>query len=366
MPRKPANDATPVSVDEGSVKLILATLREAGPAGVLKRSLREALERATEEHDFARLPRTEDDRKRWSKALDKKVERCLRSLLEDGAKIERAQMSAGRLACFILKKGPKWDEHVTGEARLALKLATLTLSHSGTDLWQEKLNLIEQLASKHMSNRDRILFEQLEKAVRVYGGVEDSTVTEEDILENLLKGIHTKRLVALEYQKAGATQPTVINLAPQALTHDLFSGGAYLLAWDPKASAPKQYRLNRINSVKVLREPGVITQPAKMQRALDYQIGAWACGDEPFEVVARIQGAGWISSLQEAPPALRDFESTPEKGGRSLLIRFKANKAEGPIRWLLQFGSCAEVLEPKFLRIRMREELDQALQTYIN
>lgn len=364
MARQSAEDSLPVSVDEGSVRLVLAALREAGPTGALKGTLRETLEKAAEEADHARLPTTEAEHQRWTKALDKKVERCLRSLAEAGARIERVQAPAGRLACFVLKRGPKWDEHVTGEARLALKLAALTLSHSGTDLWQEKLELIEELASKHMSNRDRILFDQLEKAVKVYGGVEDPILSGEDILENLLKALHAKRMVAVEYQRAGATQAKVLTLAPHALTHDIFSGGAYLLAWDPKASAPKQYRLNRISSVKILKEPAVITHPDKMQRALDYQIGAWTCGDPPFEVVARIQGAGWISSLQEAPPALRDFESTLEKGGKSLIVRFQANNAEGPIRWLLQFGSCAEVLEPKPLRERVKDELKQALQAY--
>jgi len=364
MARQPAEDSLPVSVDEGSVRLILTTLREAGPEGALKSALRGTLEKAAMEADHARLPKTEAERQRWAKALDKKVERCLRSLTDDGAKIERIQAPAGRLACFVLKRGPKWDEHVTGEARLALKLATLTLSHSGTDLWQEKLELIEELASRHMSNRDRILFDQLEKAVKVYGGVEDPILTGEDILENLLKALHAKRMVEVEYQRAGDTQARSLRLAPHALTHDIFSGGAYLLAWDPKASAPKQYRLNRMSSVKILREPSVITHPEKMQRALDYQIGAWTCGDPPFEVVVRIKGAGWISSLQEAPPSLRDFESTLDKGGKSLMIRFKANNAEGPIRWLLQFGSCAEVLEPKALRDRVIDELKQALQAY--
>jgi predicted DNA-binding transcriptional regulator YafY len=101
-----------------------------------------------------------------------------------------------------------------------------------------------------------------------------------------------------------------------------------------------------------------------MQRALDYQIGAWACGDPPFEVVARIRGVQWIQSLLEAPPDLKGYDRIVEKGGKSLLVRFKANKEQGPIRWLLQFGCCAEVLEPKALRDRFREELEATLKIY--
>jgi len=87
-------------------------------------------------------------------------------------------------------------------------------------------------------------------------------------------------------------------------------------------------------------------------------------GDEPFEVVARIWGAGWIQFLREAPPDLNEFNSEVEEGGESMLVRFKANKVEGPIRWFLPFGYCAEVLQPQSLRDRMREELEEALKLY--
>mgnify|MGYP001197261180 CR=1 FL=1 len=365
MTRKALVEATPVSVDEKAVRMILAELREAGSKGVLKSGLRQVLSRAAEEEDHARLPRTEEDRKKWAKALDKKVERCLRSLEADGAKIERVKAETGRLARFALKKGPTWDEHVSAEARLALKLAAMTLSHTGTRLWHEKLAVIEQFSERHMSHRDHLLFEHLDKVVKVFGGVEDPVVASlEEILEPILKGIEAYRMLAVDYQPAGAARSFTLEVVPYALTHDLFSGGAYLLVWDPRARLPKQLRLNRISSVKILKQMGIVSQPEKMQHALDYQIGAWACGDPPFEVVARIWGAAWVQSLLDAPPDLPGFESTIEKGRKSILVRFEANKEQGPVRWLLQFGCCAEVLEPKALRDRMREELRATLKVY--
>jgi len=349
---------------EHSVKVVLAALREGGTDGAPKGALRAALECAAEADDPARLPVTEAERQRWSRALDKKVERCITRLRGQHALIDRQMAPGGREVRFVMRQGPDWDEHVTSEARLALNLAALTLSHSGTDLWQEKLGIIESLASRHMSNRDRALFNQMAKAVKVYGGVEDSSWDGTEILEPLLQAIQARCLVELGYQKAGARQVATHRLAPQALTHDIFSGGAYLLAWDPRSRAPRQYRLNRISSVTLLEEPAIINHPDRMQRALDYQIGAWTSGDQPFEVVARIWGTGWIQAIQEAPPAFKDFGSTLEKGGSSLLVQFKANLEQGPMRWLLQFGSCAEVLAPESLRARVREDLRLAFEAY--
>jgi predicted DNA-binding transcriptional regulator YafY len=53
-----------------------------------------------------------------------------------------------------------------------------------------------------------------------------------------------------------------------------------------------------------------------------------------------------------------------ERGGNSLVVRFKANKEEGPVRWILQFGSFAEVLEPQSLRERVREGLKASLNAF--
>ncbi len=354
----------PVSVDEKSVKRVLEALRDAGKKGCLKAELRKVLADAQLEDDPARMPQNEDAESRWHKALDKRVERCLLCLKRDGAKIVRTP-GEGRGVSFVLKKGPAWDENISAEARLALKLASLTLSHSGTALWHEKLEVIERFASNRMSSRDKKLFEQLDQAVKVYGGVDDPVAgTAEDLLAPILDAIQRERMMDIEYQAAGAPKETTLNVAPRAIVHDLFSGGAYLMVWDPKVSQTKGLRLNRISAVKVLKDRAVVQYPEQVQRALDYQIGGWASGEEPFLVKVRIRGRHWISSLREAPPALPEFELQVEAGGKSILVSFKANRTEGPMRWILQFGKRAEVLEPEDLREKMKEELERALEGY--
>jgi len=349
----------PVPVDPRKVRLVLSALREAGSEGMSKERLRATLEGEAQQDDVAVVPN--------AKALDKLIERAIASLEEDGARIDRRRMPSSRAINFCLKLGPTWDEHVSGEARLALKLAAMTLSHTGTHLWHEKLEVIEKIVgnSNHMSNRDRVLFNQLDKAVKVYGGVDDPVVkTPEDILEPILRAFEKGRMVSVEYQAAGTDGTVTLEVSPYALTHDLFSGGTYLLVWDPSAKLPKPLRLNRVSSIKVLKTPAVITQRDKMERAVEYQIGAWVSGNPPFEVKVRISGKSWIQSLQDAPPDLRGFEMELEAGARSMVVKFMANKEEGAIRWILQFGSCAEVMEPTTLRERVKKELEKTLQAY--
>jgi len=296
---------------------------------------------------------------------NKTVERFLKSLRDDGAVISDDARDRERRKRFVLEKGPKWDEHVTAEARLAFELACMTLNQTGTLLWEDKFDTIQKLLAdeNRTTQRDRELFEQLKKSVKVFGGVEDPKESSA-ILEPLLKALRHKYVVKMSYQAAGKTKPVSMEVYPRALTHDLFSGGAFLLVWDPIKHIPKQLRLNRIAEVILIRRQGAVTHPEMEERALNYQIGSWVSGDEPFEVVVRIRGQHWVQAMDDAPPALPEFEAKPSKDGQTLTATFKANAKQGVLRWVLQFGRCAEVLEPVWLRDEIKNELKASLESY--
>jgi predicted DNA-binding transcriptional regulator YafY len=327
-------------VDAERLRRTLALLREAGPRGLTKVQLS----------------------RRLGGVSTRTVDRALGLLEEQGARLERSREGRPAVLHFRLAKGPGWDEHVTGDARLALRLATLTLAQSGTLLWQEKLETLESLASAHMSTKDRTLFEALAKAVRVQGGVEDP-IEGPEVLEPILRALQEERELHLEYQAAGAKAPTPHHVLPYALTHDLYSGGAFLLVWDPARRKPIHLRLTRIGRVKVGAK-AALPEAALLERAAHYQIGGWTSEEPPFEVVARIEGAHWVQALKEAPPALPEFGCRIAKDGQSCEARFKATHANGPSRWILQFGEAAEVLEPAWLRKEIAERLERAVRTY--
>jgi len=327
-------------VDAERLRKTLALLREAGPKGITKLQLARKL----------------------GGVSTRTVDRALGLLEEQGAKLERSREGRPSVLHFRLLKGPGWDEHVTGDARLALRLATLTLAQSGTLLWQDKLETLESLASAHMSTKDRALFEVLAKAVRVQGGVEDP-IEGPEVLEPILKALQEERELQIDYQAAGAKAPTPHRVMPYALTHDLYSGGAFLLVWDTTRLKPIHLRLNRIGRVKV-GPKAVIPDPALMERAARFQIGGWTSDETPFEVVLRIEGAHWVQAFKESPPALPDFSSAIAKDGQSTEARFKATHAYGASRWILQLGEAAEVLEPAWLRKEILERLEKAVRAY--
>jgi predicted DNA-binding transcriptional regulator YafY len=327
-------------VDRERLRLAVQLLRDSGPSGLTK-------------HQFAR---------RLGGVSLRTVDRAVQLLEEQGAKIERARSGRPSVIHFQMRKGPSWDEHISADARLALRLASLMLAQGGAQLWQEKIDAIEQLASERMSNRDRSVFQQLQKAVRIQGGVEDP-VESPEVLEPILKALETGKALRVDYQSAGSTKPKVHEVVPAALSHDLYSGGAFLLAWDPSKQKALNLRLSRILHAKPMKAATTPNSDA-LERAARYQIGGWLSTDEPFEVQVRIEGANWVQSMKEAPPALPDFDFRPAKDGKSAMATFRANHPSGPTRWILQFGEAAEVIAPDWLRIAIQERLQKALGKY--
>ena len=325
-------------VDQERLKTAVVLLREAGEAG---------------------LTRTQLSRGLGGTSL-RTVDRAIALLEDQGARLERRREGQPAVLVFTLRKGPSWDEHITPQTRLALRLAALSLAQSGTLMWQDKLEAIEALAAGHMSAKDRRLFDTLQKAVQVHGGVDDP-IEPQDIIEPILQALEGPREMEIEYLSAGAKEPRLHLAVPYALTHDLYSGGAFLLVWEPKRGKPLHLRLSRITRAKALARPGVIPCPEVLAQAAKYQIGGWTSDAEPFKVQARISGAHWVQAFKEAPPALPAFQSLAEKGGGSAKVSFMANHEFGASRWLLQFGAAIEVLEPAWLRGKIAEQLEAAL-----
>jgi predicted DNA-binding transcriptional regulator YafY len=325
-------------VDRERLKAAVTLLREAGEAGQTRVQLAQGL---------------------GGSSL-RTVDRAIALLEDQGARLERRREGQPAVLVFVLRKGPSWDEHITHQARLALRLAGLSLAQSGTLMWQDKLEAIEALAAEHMSAKDRRLFDTLAAAVQVHGGVDDP-IEAQDIIEPILQALEGPREMEIEYQSAGASSPKLHRAVPYALSHDLYSGGTFLLVWDPRRAKPLHLRLSRITRAKASNRPGVIPCPEIMARAGKYQIGGWISEEPPFPVKLRITGAHWVQSLKEAPPALPDFRSAPERGGGAARIEFMANHEFGASRWILQFGGAVEVLEPAWLRNRIADQLRAAL-----
>ena len=278
-----------------------------------------------------------------------------------------AMRTVDRAVQLLEDQGARFGKaRITPHARMALEVALMALEGTATELWYDQLEGLRTLADSHLSTRDRDLFKALQEHVCVRGGADDQQALDTKMLSQVLLALgHPEgpRELELTYQAASTGRTSARTVVPFTLTHDVFSGGAFLLAWDAAKQEPRHFRLARIVEAKALARRGLIPDKRPLERARELQIGGWFSLTEPFKIQVRVSGTNWPQALLDAPPALPNIEVRKEKGG-TVLLRFQATEPSGPLRFILQFGADAEVLEPKSLRTQLLATLKAMTARY--
>ena len=319
------------------LQAVLEAIRDAGDRGVTKASLA----------------------RRLGGVAMRTVDRAVQLLEEQGARFGKDREGRPAVIHFTLEKAPDWDSKITPHARMALEVALMALEGTATELWYDQLEGLRTLADSHLSTRDRDLFRALQEHVCVRGGADDQQALDTKMLTQVLLALgHPEgpRELELTYKAASTGRTSARTVVPFTLTHDVFSGGAFLLAWDPAKLEPRPFRLARIVEAKMLPKRGLIPDKRPLEQARDLQIGGWFSPATPFQVRVRIGGTNWPQALLDAPPALPRVTVRKEKGG-TVLLTFQATELSGPTRFVLQFGADAEVIEPKTLRDHIAKAL---------
>jgi len=290
------------------------------------------------------------------------VDRILAQLRKDGAVIEAATPPGQRSQVYRMTRAPRWDRRISGDTRLALRLAGLALSASGTRQWDGILEVLNSLADEKMTDADRLVFQRMERAVRIQGDVEDP-IEGEKVLEPLLRALEARSLVTLDYRAAGWENSIQLQVVPYTLVHDLFAGSAFLVAWNREKGQVIHLRLNRIDAVK-FDGRGILGPEALrlLEQSALYQVGGWSDSVDPLEVVVQIRGRYWVQALRDAPPPLPDYWFETE--GETLKVHFKATHFAGVSRWVLQFGADAVVLSPPALREEIAARIAATMALY--
>lgn len=304
-------------VDRERLRMALALLRGAGPAGVTKAQLA----------------------KKLGGVCTRTVDRAIQLLEDQGAKLLRERKGRPAVLRFHLEKGPGWDEQASARSKALLRGLAVAAAHPGLAAWPQLLDMAEELVGENLMERDRRLLAMLRSQAK--GGRKLAA----DALENVLKAMEGGRL--LELSLGGKTR----TLIPCALVPDVLGGGTLLLAAEGPREQVVFVNLANLSSAKVGLKAPELRHAQAIQAARAFQIGGQHQAQTPFVVRLKVTDSVGLPSLPECT-------RKAVKGGFE--FSFKATDSEGALRWALAHG--AEILEPASLKQAMKVKLEGLLK----
>src|SRR5438309_3545320 len=168
-----------------------------------------------------------------------------------------------------------------------------------------------------------------------------------------------RRKVRIHYTKEdGSTSERVVwplFIEPTPAAHSL-----YLIAYDEKRRAPRNYRIDRISAVVVLDQRFSPPLGSSLRKMLGHAWGIWT-SDHPVEVLLRFSQR--VSSRVIAITWHKSQEVLELPDGRMELRLVIAEPTE--IRpWILGWGQECQVVAPIALRESIAAELEEASAAY--
>ncbi|MDD4526899.1 MAG: WYL domain-containing protein [Candidatus Margulisbacteria bacterium] len=168
-------------------------------------------------------------------------------------------------------------------------------------------------------------------------------------LRTIALAIEDRKMLSIVHLDHASTKKSVrLNVKPLKLT--FMFGEWFLIALDEKDNEAK-YALDKLVELRILKKGFDVEQK---QEAL-------SINQPSLKVVVRF--AKELAEFVAEKVSGQSSDVTIDDKGRALLT-FTSNDIEGTYRWLLSFGSQAEILEPMDIRRRMRKNLLNMISMY--
>lgn len=196
-------------------------------------------------------------------------------------------------------------------------------------------------------------------------------VIEEEILWKLLKAIHEKKLVTLNYRvpsnRTGA-KGAITPVKPYKLRYDIQCGRFYLVSYDSSSSRCIVSRLDRIESVDILKEGyKQHNLPSLYERDMKYSWSSVPLNEGNFpetvklEVVINEEKESYIIEKLKSEAV----NSTITRTGEGVYyITLLINDSTEIIPWLRSYSGYIRVIEGNWLKQRLSEDWKEMLNSY--
>ncbi|SEM73719.1 Predicted DNA-binding transcriptional regulator YafY, contains an HTH and WYL domains [Mesobacillus persicus] len=186
----------------------------------------------------------------------------------------------------------------------------------------------------------------------IQSGKSAESLEEKDLLPFIIEAVLSSRSIEAIYHTQSRNTTTTRKIDPYFLMPR--KDRLYIIGYDHKSSEIRTFRLNRFQSIKVVNE-----KFTKDDISLEkYLQNTWSIirGEKriDFKVKFSQEIARYIKEEEyNLPPKLTELTDG------SLLFEVTVNDDREILKWIMQYGPDAEILEPESYRLKMKEMLQK-------
>ncbi|MBN2797636.1 MAG: WYL domain-containing protein [Deltaproteobacteria bacterium] len=283
--------------------------------------------------------------------LDKKtVSRDLQALIEAGVPI--TPEGEGREQRWVLDERERHAGVVAGTGDMAaLHLGRQMLGFLKGTAFSEYLEDLEgrldqEGRDEKRARQSRIILR--EEPAREHGA-------QQEIVDELIDGVLKTRVMTLHYPSHYAE-----GVRAWPLTLMVYRRALYLIAWLPHEDRLRTFSVDRLEDATCSREHFTYPREYSVDSYLGDTFGIWTGSEPAARVRVRFEASrAYLVRARIWHPG----QTLEELPGGDVVLSFHATGVE-LVRWVLEWGDKAEVLEPAWLRERVVAELRGALAKY--
>jgi len=250
-----------------------------------------------------------------------------------------------------------FPELSTGEILTLFIANNLLKDLKGTPLYETGLTLskkLEKLLPERVSIKDREIEEMLSISFQPIKIKKDIV----DIFDKLFNSIRERNSVLIKYYTISRDEETERIVDPYHLYN--FEGVWYLVAYCHKRGEVRDFALDRINEITVLKEKFNFKEDFNIKEYLQKSFRIYKGNEDEFTLLFDPYQAKWIKER-----IWHNSQKISENPDGSLILKIKGNKEEIK-RWIIGYGKHVLVLEPESFREEIINELDELSEKYKN
>ncbi|PNV80385.1 MAG: WYL domain-containing protein [Dictyoglomus turgidum] len=177
-----------------------------------------------------------------------------------------------------------------------------------------------------------------------------------DTFDKIFKAIREKKRVLIEYYTITSGKRKTRKVDPYHIYN--YEGVWYFCGYCHLRKEVRDFALDRIENIKILDESFDIPKDFNIREYLNSAFRMYK--GEPVKVKIRFDDyqARWIKER-----IWHETQKIQELDNGEIILEITANSEEIK-RWIMSYGSHAEVLEPEFLREEIRKEIEKLKEIY--